>query len=227
MPQGDVWESEYVESRLVTKGEAPQSSVLRFFKSLRKEKITFEGAHVLDLGCGTGRNSLYCAQQGANVVGIEISKEAVRIARERARVAGVVVGYREGDIGGLLPFSDASFDIILDVTSSNSLSEKERAIYLNETFRILKPSGRMFVRALCKDGDANAKRLLKDHPGKEKDTYIMPGLGLVERVFSKEDFLQTYGQYFDVYFLEKETHYALFDGVRYRRNYWIAYLRKL
>ncbi len=226
MAQSEVWEREYKQQLLVTRGEQPQASVARFFKTLRKEKITLEGVYVLDLGCGIGRNALYCAQQGAIVVGIEISKEALKIAKERMREAKVKVEYVHGDIGSVLPFGDNFFDVILDVTSSNSLSESERAIYLQETTRVLQPDGRMFVRALCKDGDVNAKRLLKDHPGKEKDTYIMPELGLVERVFSREDFLTAYKPYFNVYFFEKETHYSMFNGTRYRRNYWIAYMKK-
>ncbi|MDP2656634.1 MAG: class I SAM-dependent methyltransferase [bacterium] len=226
MPQRDVWEGEYANSKLVTKGEKPQSSVVRFFKSLRKEKIVLDGLDVLDLGCGTGRNALYCAQEGAQVVGIEISTNALAIAQERAKTDGVDIRYIHGDIGAPLRFPDETFDIILDVTSSNSLSGAERTIYLKESARVLKTTGRMFVRALCKDGDVNARKLLKSHPGKEQDTYIMPDLGLVERVFSREDFLATYKPYFDVYFLEKETHYSLFDGIRYKRNYWIGYLKR-
>ena len=50
----------------------------------------------------------------------------------------------------------------------------------------LKKGGYIFVRALCKDGDENAKRLLKDSPGEEYDTYIIKEMGLYRTgIFTK------------------------------------------
>ncbi|OIO49191.1 hypothetical protein COX74_01995 [bacterium (Candidatus Gribaldobacteria) CG_4_10_14_0_2_um_filter_41_16] len=55
-------------------------------------------------------------------------------------------------------------------------------------FKYLKKSGYLFARGLRKDGDKNAKNLLKLNPGLEYDTYVIKGLDLVERVFSEKDF---------------------------------------
>ena len=55
----------------------------------------------------------------------------------------------------------------------------------------------------------------------------MPELGLIERVFSEEDFRNLYGSYFEIQQLTKKKNYALFKGQRYKRNYWIAYLKKV
>jgi ubiquinone/menaquinone biosynthesis C-methylase UbiE len=112
------------------------------------------------------------------------------------------------------------------VTSSNSLSEAERDIYLIETHRVLKPGGYFFVKALCKDGDGNAKTLLRKFPGREKDTYVMPDMGVVERIWSKEDFVATYEKYFTILHLEKKTSYSRMNDRSYKRNFWIAYLKK-
>ena len=84
----------------------------------------------------------------------------------------------------------------------------------------------MLVRTLCKDGDANAKNLLKLSPGPEKDTYVMKELGITERVWSKEDFTKDYSRIFTIISLEKTTHYAQLNGRSYKRNYWVAYMRK-
>lgn len=106
--------------------------------------------------------------------------------------------------------------------SSNSLNEAEREIYLQEVSRVLKPGGHFFVRGLCKDGDKNAKNLIKLSPGKEHDTYINQDMNLVERVFSKEDFIETYSKYFEIQQLIKKTNYAEFKGQSYKRNYWLG-----
>jgi ubiquinone/menaquinone biosynthesis C-methylase UbiE len=226
--QEHIWEKEYRNPRLITKESEPQAAVLDFLKFLKKkEKITLEGLRVLDLGCGTGRNSNYIANLGNSAVGIDISETALKLARERAAELHLnSVSYIKQSIGSAFSFPDSSFDIALDVTSSNSLNEAERTVYLQETARVLKSGGYLFVRALCKDGDKNAKELLKRNPGPEKDTYIMPEFGLIERIFSKEDFIAAYFPFFEILELEKIAHYSKFDGRIFKRNYWLAYLKK-
>ena len=136
------------------------------------------------------------------------------------------VDYRLGDIGEKYNIEDSSIDLVLDITSSNSLNEQGRKIYLDEISRVLKPKGYFFVRALCKDGNKNVKNLLKDSPGKEHDTYIIKEIGLTERVFSKEDFTKMYGKFFKILNLEKKTSYTTFNDRIYKRDYWLAYMQK-
>jgi len=210
----------------VVKENIPSRAVVAFAKFLKKQKVSPEGLHILDLGSGIGRNSFYFAERGAQVTGLEISKTAIDIAKENMSKVAFDIKYIKQSIGEKFPLTDESCDIVLDNISSNSLSEKERKVYLSETHRVLKRGGYFFVRALCKEGDANAKALLKQSAGKERDTYVMPDLGLTERVFSREDFIATYQKYFKIIHLEKTTHYTLFNSRRYKRNYWVAYLQK-
>lgn len=227
MNQGRAWEKEYQNSKLVTKADGPQADTLRFLKFLKKDqKYKLDGKNILDLGCGTGRNANYLAEEGNNVIGIEISKTAITLAKERATDLGVKVDYRLGDIGEPYEISDESVDVVLDVTSSNALNEKGRSVYLSEVSRVLKSGGYFFVRALCKDGNKNVKNLLKDSPGREYDTYYMRDLDLYERVFSREDFIKMYGQYFKILSLEKKTSYPTVNGRLYKIEYWLAYLQK-
>lgn len=230
MSQEKIWDREYRTRKLVTLGEKPQSDTLEFLRFLRKEQgIELEGKSVLDLGCGTGRNSNHCASEGAKVVGYEISGTALDLAKKRAAKLGISasVTYEKRSMGEPFPLADASVDIALDVTSSNSLSEAERAVYLSEIARVLKSGGWMYVKALCKDGDSNAKNLIRLSPGPEKDTYVMPDLGIVERVWTKEDFTAAYAPHFDIVLLDKKTNYSQVNGRSYKRNFWLAYLKKI
>lgn len=225
--QGNVWDREYNNPKLVTKGDSPQADTLRFLKFLKKEeKFRVENKKILDLGCGVGRNSNYLADMGNTVIGIEISKKAISIAKKRAVELGLFIDYRLGDIGAEYEIDDSSVDLILDVTSSNSLDEKGREIYLKETHRILKDGGYFFVRALAKDGNKNVKNLLKQSHGKEYDTYVIKEIGLTERVFSLEDFIKMYSKFFKILNLEKKTNYTTFNNRIYKRDYWLAYLEK-
>lgn len=58
---------------------------------------------VLDLGCHTGRNSLYLAGNGIYVDGIDIDPVAISVARSRAVARGLasVASFRVGDAFGL------------------------------------------------------------------------------------------------------------------------------
>ena len=225
--QGNTWDREYKNPKLVTGNDGPQADTLRFLKFLKKEmKYRVEDRNILDLGCGTGRNTNYLEEKGNNVIGIEISKTALSIAKNRASDMNLNVDYRLGDIGEKYDVKDGSIDVVLDVTSSNSLNEKGREIYLNEVNRVLKTGGYFFVRALAKDGNKNVKNLLKISPGREYDTYIIKEIGLTERVFSRDDFVKMYNQYFKILHLEKKTGYATFNNRIYKRDYWLAYLQK-
>jgi ubiquinone/menaquinone biosynthesis C-methylase UbiE len=225
-------------------GTKPQKSVVKFAKVLKKarrelvsmgelEESNFSGLKVLDLGCGEGKNALYFAERGAQVVGIDISHVAILNAQNSARSEslGQLIEFTVGSMGEVLPYADASFDIILDVTSSNALSTPERSVYLSEVRRVLKSGGKLFVRALCKDGDANAKHLLKESPSHERDTYIMPVSGLVERVFTRDDIMTIYSEYFNIESIEKETHYTQMQAKsgemrKFKRNFWILHMTK-
>ena len=223
--QENIWEAEYRNPQLVSLSDVPAQCVRDFARFLRKDqKIELDNLNILDLGCGNGKNSNYIAEQGLNnkIVGIEISETALKYARSLVPQGN----FMKQNIGAILPFGEASFDIILDVTSSNSLNESERAIYLKEIQRLLKPNGYFFLRTLCKDGDKNAQTLIKTNPGVEKDTYIMREIGLTERVFSKEDLLETYSFFGSPISLDKETHYTKFNGQSYKRNFWVGVWRK-
>lgn len=223
-----AWENEYATKRLMT-GDKPAKSLLKWIKYLKKSQWLdhWDGVRVLDLGSGEGKNALYLAGLGAEVDCIEIARNAVETTKQKVSALGALrnqIQVGQGSIGEAYPFDDDTFDMIIDVTSSNSLSEAERAMYLQESARVLRPGGQMFVRALCKDGDHNAKQLIKDHPGPEHDTYTIPTWGQTERVFSEADIRTLYGEYFDIVRLEKETHYSTFGDRKYKRNFWVMYL---
>lgn len=52
----------------------------------------------IDLGCGAGINSIWLAQQGFDVTGVDSSQLAIDKARERAAAAGVRVNFVVADL---------------------------------------------------------------------------------------------------------------------------------
>ncbi len=229
--QQRAWDREYRSSKMLSPSNIPHADVVRFLRWLKKERkradnpLDVDGLHVLDLGSGTGRNSYYFAEQGASVVGFEFSETALATARKLAAHSDLVIDYRAQNIGMPYPLEDASIDLILDVTSSNSLSDAERKLYLGELDRVFKPGGYLFLRALSLESDAHAKELVKRFPGPDPDTYIHPDLGITEKVFTRQSLLDTYGPYFNVLSLERVEHYNTVAGRKYKRSYWIGYMQ--
>ncbi|MDB4992378.1 MAG: SmtA2, SAM-dependent methyltransferase [Parcubacteria group bacterium] len=230
--QKEGWEREYRSSKMLSPSNVPHGDVVRFMRWLKKEckkagePLDMDGLRVLDLGSGTGRNSFYMANHGANVTGYEFSETALAMARKTAAHGDQVIEYKNQNIGAAFQLPSQTVDIVLDVMSSNSLNEAEREIYLSEISRVLKPGGYLFLRALSLDGDVHAKELIKRFPGTDSDTYVHPDLGITEKTFTKKSLTDAYGPYFTIISLERLEHYNTVAGRKYKRSYWVAYMQK-
>jgi SAM-dependent methyltransferase len=81
----------------------------------------------LDLGCGTGMQSVELARRGWQVTGVEIVPKALRIARERARQAGLEVQFVDGDVTTLRAAGVGSgFRFVLDFGLFHGLTDAQR-----------------------------------------------------------------------------------------------------
>jgi len=67
---------------------------------------------VLDAPCGVGRASIWLAQQGHQVTGIDLGKAALTLAGELAQKAGVSAQFESQDIFALT-YADKAFDATL------------------------------------------------------------------------------------------------------------------
>lgn len=219
------WEQEYRRGTFLTFDTEPQHAV-RTFVRLLKKRGPLGGTTLLDLGCGTGRNSIFLAEQGVIATGYDISPTAIRMAKAQTP-ADVSVQFEVRDIGTPYPLADQSIDTIFDITASHALQSEGRAVYLNEISRVLRPGGMMLLRTLAKDGDSNAKFLLKEYPGPEPDMYRMPTTGLIERVYTERELRSVYEPYFTIQTCKKTSGYTMIQGKRYKRNFFIAYLIRL
>ena len=63
----------------------------------------------LDIGTGPGHDAVFMIQHGFNVIGIDISPTAVKLARENASNSGLFGFFQEGDIRHI-PVEDLLID---------------------------------------------------------------------------------------------------------------------
>lgn len=104
------------------------------------------GARAIDLGCGTGSDARYLADNGFAVTGVDISEVAIREAGERT-AADVSIDWVQADACSL-PVEDASQDLVVDGACLHHFTREQWDDYAREVARILVPRGVLFVRGV-------------------------------------------------------------------------------
>lgn len=132
-----VWEQAW-RSHQATIGEPHQP----LLDALARAIGSPAGKRILEVGAGSGGDSVALATQGGCCVSLDFSTEALRIARKLMFATGRNISLVRAD-GAKLPFRDASFDVVF----SQGLLEHFRAPrpYLQEQFRVLRPGGILLV----------------------------------------------------------------------------------
>ena len=109
------------------------------------------GRRVLDLGCGRGELALLLARAGAaEVVGAEVSADALRVARDtlKPHPEAARVTLREIPASGSLPFPDGRFDDVVLADVVEHLPDEVLRHALAEVRRILRPGGRVLIHTM-------------------------------------------------------------------------------
>jgi 2-polyprenyl-6-hydroxyphenyl methylase / 3-demethylubiquinone-9 3-methyltransferase len=109
-------------------------------------RIGLRGARVLDVGCGGGLLSEAMAGAGADVTGIDLAPELVRIARLHGLESGVKVDYREQPVEALAAAEPGSFDAVTCMEMLEHVPDP--AAIVSACAALLKPGGRLFVSTL-------------------------------------------------------------------------------
>jgi len=101
------------------------------------------GLRVLDLGCGTGRHSLWLAAAGAVVTAVDFSEGM--LAEAQHKPGAEAIRFVVHDLHAPLPFA-AEFDLVVSGLMLEHLRELDG--FFAEARRVLKPGGRAVVSAM-------------------------------------------------------------------------------
>jgi ubiquinone/menaquinone biosynthesis C-methylase UbiE len=144
------------------RGMGMEGSIARWYdKTTRRDMPEFQklasqidellaaGGDILEVAPGPGFLAIELAKRGRHrVVGLDISRTFVEIARKNADDAQVSVGFRQGN-ASQMPFADQSFDFVVCRAAFKNFSEPARAIA--EMHRVLRPDGKGVIVDLRRD----------------------------------------------------------------------------
>jgi malonyl-CoA O-methyltransferase len=108
---------------------------------MRRVPVLLDGRDVLELGCGTGKNTVFLAEQARSVLALDFSE--AMIARAHQRLATSNVKFIRHDVRELWPVETASVDVVV----ANLILEHvhDLAPVFFEASRVLRPAGQFFI----------------------------------------------------------------------------------
>ena len=130
-------------------------------------------AKILDVGCGIGGTSRYLGNKlkdkGTQVTGITLSPKQVERATELAQERGLDnVKFQVMD-ALKMDFPDNTFDLVWGCESGEHMPDK--AAYVEEMTRVLKPGGTLVIATWCQRELAQGEEFTKDEKGKLQFLY--------------------------------------------------------
>jgi SAM-dependent methyltransferase len=163
------------------------------------------GARILDAGCGTGRFIKYFIKDGFKVTGIDLSISMIEIATQTNPEAS----FRVMDMCNL-DFPDHSFDGMWNVATILHLNEFEVLKTFQESKRVLKKDGRLYVATRTADvtctsiEEAMEGGIMTIHyysPEKLKELLISANFKVLEVSVERDD----YSRPFDYVYIYAES----------------------
>jgi len=105
----------------------------------------------LDLGCGSGRHTIYLAEHGWDVTGVDLVKDAVESARQKAAAAGVRPTLVQGDVTELAALGIRSkHSLIVDAGCFHGLPARLRDAYVPGVTNVAAPGAVLLILGLAK-----------------------------------------------------------------------------
>jgi SAM-dependent methyltransferase len=145
MPDHD-WDSHYQGGQVPWETGYPSGELRRV---IAEDGIA--PSPVFELGCGTGINAVWLAQQGFDVTAVDISRVAVEKARRRAAEAGVSVRFEVADVLDL-PAGYGPFPLFFDRGCYHAVRRTDAGAYVRSLQRVTAPGALGLILA----GNANS-----------------------------------------------------------------------
>jgi SAM-dependent methyltransferase len=214
-----LWTEEYRRAGIPSSFRSePSGSVIEFLQVLGESDLQHKTA--IDIGCGTGRNTLFFASIGCRVHSIDIVPSLVRDLANQAMELGFgeTVKPTCQSVAARWPIEDRSCDLAIDTFCFKHLiPEAERAIYMRELDRVLKPHAH-YLLTLAGTDDGYYGPLLSQSPDLSARMIVDPVNQIASILYSKVDIEQLFASRFDQHYYSHKQKMGVMHGGQYLRS---------
>ena len=168
--------------------------------------ITLSHTHthtpIIDLGCGTGNNTLYLVEKKKKVISCDYSQGAINIVKKYIPNSETMLF----DMTEGLPFEDNYTELIVADLCLHYFAEQVTINIINELKRVIKPNGYLLFRVNSVN-DTNYGAMQGE---KIEENFFLtattPGEGndMTKRFFDKEHILKFFKDW-DIEYIKEET----------------------
>ncbi len=204
----ELWEAEYQKKGIPSSFRQTPTRIVRHVV----EKYPKQGI-AMDLGCGKGRNSVFLAENGYGVVGIDFVQSNLDELDAKAKEMNLRIRTTCQSVTEPLPFPANHFDLIIDIFCyKHQIDETDRQNYRSELHRVLKPDG-LLVLSLAGKNDGFYGPLLK--PG--SNVIIDPHTEIASVLFTREEIEKEFSGFQVIEFIHYKDEGPMHGSV-YRRD---------
>src|SRR5262245_51532566 len=176
MTEHSDWNDRYRDGNLPWDTGRPSSELQSVLS-----RNTIQPCRALEIGCGTGINSVWLAEQGFEVTGIDLAPLAVQRAEKRAQAAGTKVHFVVADVFQL-PDLDGSFAFFFDRGCYHAVCRSAPRQYAPAVARRLASGARGLILA------GNAREPHNPGPPVVTEEQIRDELGLAFEILDLHEF---------------------------------------
>lgn len=171
------------------KEEIVDEDMPKLEKILRNKGVS----RILDLGCGTGRHTIYFAEKGFDVYGFDLSSYAIQRSTERLNERNLSAHLLVWDMSKRFPYENEFFDAIIAIRVIHHARMKVIKHVISEVNRTTKKNGYFYAQVPTLERNLKYERL------GEKGKLIEPGTrvplegsekGIPHHGFTEQELLQ-------------------------------------
>jgi SAM-dependent methyltransferase len=154
-------------------------------------------SRALDLGCGLGNYAIWLAGQGFDVVGVDISPTAIKIAKQNAKNKNAKCKFIVADLTGQWPDLGSQFDFVYDWGLLHHIFPEKRGKYVENVHRVLGPGGK-YLSVCFNEKDAAFEGPPSAEPRAGAGKYRETSKGTVVYLSSEKELRELFGRLFEI-----------------------------
>ena len=122
------------------------SPVMRYYRNRKVQTAVAlgnfkKGSKILDIGCNTGQYTTLFNNLGYKMVGVDLSAQAIELAKENDKFLNLNIEYFQADVENLSLFKKNTFDGVVSFSTLRYVSNLPKA--LREINRVTKKGGKI------------------------------------------------------------------------------------